>query len=62
MNEEGWFKDPYQRHEARWMSAGTPMLLFGMPELNRKMRRRTNRSRLRRSGWWPRRFLATLPI
>ena len=23
----GWFKDPYGRHEARWMSAGTPTSL-----------------------------------
>jgi hypothetical protein len=21
---EGWYTDPYQRHEARWMSQGTP--------------------------------------
>jgi hypothetical protein len=27
MDEEGWFKDPYQRHEARWMSEGTPTAL-----------------------------------
>jgi hypothetical protein len=27
MDEEGWFKDPYQRHEARWMSDGTPTAL-----------------------------------
>jgi hypothetical protein len=27
MNEEGWFKDPYRRHEARWMSDGTPTAL-----------------------------------
>ncbi len=27
MNEEGWFKDPYQRHEARWISDGTPTAL-----------------------------------
>ncbi len=27
MNEEGWFKDPYQRHEARWMSDGAPTAL-----------------------------------
>jgi hypothetical protein len=27
MNEEGWFKDPYQRLETRWMSAGTPTAL-----------------------------------
>jgi hypothetical protein len=27
MNEEGWFKDPYGRHEARWVSDGTPTAL-----------------------------------
>jgi hypothetical protein len=27
MNEEGWFKDPYERHEARWVSDGTPTAL-----------------------------------
>lgn len=27
MDEEGWFKDPYRRHEARWMSDGTPTSL-----------------------------------
>ena len=27
MDEEGWFKDPYQRHEARWMSNGSPTAL-----------------------------------
>ncbi len=21
---EGWYTDPYERHEARWMSQGTP--------------------------------------
>jgi hypothetical protein len=25
--EEGWYTDPYGRHEARWMSAGTPARL-----------------------------------
>jgi hypothetical protein len=24
---EGWYTDPYARHEARWMSAGTPTAL-----------------------------------
>jgi hypothetical protein len=24
---EGWYTDPYQRHEARWMSKGTPTQL-----------------------------------
>ena len=24
---EGWYTDPYGRHEARWMSAGTPTRL-----------------------------------
>ena len=24
---EGWFTDPYERHEARWMSQGTPTSL-----------------------------------
>jgi hypothetical protein len=27
MDEEGWFKDPYHRHEARWISDGTPTAL-----------------------------------
>jgi hypothetical protein len=27
MNEEGWYMDPFDRHEARWMSAGTPTAL-----------------------------------
>jgi hypothetical protein len=26
-SEEGWYTDPYGRHEARWMSAGTPTKL-----------------------------------
>ncbi len=25
--EEGWYTDPYGRHEARWMSAGKPTKL-----------------------------------
>lgn len=25
--EEGWYTDPYGRHEARWMSAGSPTKL-----------------------------------
>jgi hypothetical protein len=24
---EGWFTDPYERHELRWMSQGTPSSL-----------------------------------
>jgi hypothetical protein len=24
---EGWFTDPFERHEARWMSQGTPTSL-----------------------------------
>jgi hypothetical protein len=24
---EGWYTDPYERHEARWMSQGTPTSL-----------------------------------
>lgn len=24
MNEEGWHKEPYGRHESRWISDGTP--------------------------------------
>jgi len=27
MNEEGWYLDPYGRHEARWISVGTPTAL-----------------------------------
>jgi hypothetical protein len=27
MNEEGWYIDPFGRHEARWMSEGTPTSL-----------------------------------
>ncbi len=27
MNEEGWYRDPYGRHEARWISVGTPTAL-----------------------------------
>lgn len=27
MNEEGWYQDPYGRHEARWISDGTPTAL-----------------------------------
>jgi len=27
VNEEGWYKDPYGRHEARWISDGTPSAL-----------------------------------
>lgn len=26
-NLEGWFTDPFARHEARWFSAGTPTSL-----------------------------------
>jgi len=26
-SEEGWFTDPYGRHEARWLSAGHPAKL-----------------------------------
>ena len=26
-NLEGWFTDPFGRHEARWLSAGTPTSL-----------------------------------
>ncbi len=25
--EEGWYTDPFERHEARWMSDGTPTKL-----------------------------------
>jgi hypothetical protein len=27
VHEEGWYIDPYGRHEARWISAGTPTAL-----------------------------------
>jgi hypothetical protein len=27
VTEEGWYIDPYGRHEARWISAGTPTAL-----------------------------------
>jgi len=27
VHEEGWYNDPYGRHEARWMSDGTPTAL-----------------------------------
>jgi hypothetical protein len=27
VNEEGWYKDPYGRHESRWISDGTPTAL-----------------------------------
>jgi hypothetical protein len=27
MNEEGWYSDPYQLHEHRWFSDGTPSAL-----------------------------------
>lgn len=27
MNAEGWYQDPFQRHEARWISDGTPTAL-----------------------------------
>lgn len=27
LSMEGWYTDPYQRHEARWMSQGTPTSL-----------------------------------
>lgn len=27
VNEEGWYKDPYARHESRWISDGTPTAL-----------------------------------
>jgi len=27
MNEEGWYIDPFGRHEARWISAGAPTAL-----------------------------------
>jgi hypothetical protein len=27
MEAEGWYRDPYRRHEARWFSDGTPTAL-----------------------------------
>jgi len=27
VNEEGWYRDPYGRHAARWISDGTPTAL-----------------------------------
>jgi hypothetical protein len=27
MNAEGWYQDPFSRHEARWISDGTPTAL-----------------------------------
>ena len=27
MNEEGWYVDPFGRHESRWISEGTPTAL-----------------------------------
>ena len=27
MSEEGWYNDPYARHESRWISDGTPTAL-----------------------------------
>lgn len=27
MKEEGWYKDPYGRHESRWISDGSPTAL-----------------------------------
>ena len=27
VSEEGWYKDPYGRHESRWISDGTPTAL-----------------------------------
>ena len=27
VNEEGWYKDPFGRHEARWISDGRPTAL-----------------------------------
>jgi hypothetical protein len=27
VDEEGWYKDPFGRHEARWISVGTPTAL-----------------------------------
>jgi hypothetical protein len=27
MEAEGWYQDPYRRHQARWFSAGTPTAL-----------------------------------
>jgi hypothetical protein len=27
MEEEGWYRDPYGIHEARWISAGSPTAL-----------------------------------
>ena len=27
MSEEGWYQDPYGRHEARWISDGSPTAL-----------------------------------
>lgn len=27
MNAEGWYQDPFKRHEARWISDGTPTAL-----------------------------------
>jgi hypothetical protein len=27
MEAEGWYQDPFRRHQARWFSAGTPTAL-----------------------------------
>ncbi len=33
-HEEGWYTDPYERHDARWFSDGTPtkLVLDGVTE------------------------------
>ena len=41
---EGWFSDPYARHEARWMSQGTPTHLVRDGELRGTTLSRTSRS------------------
>jgi len=30
MTEEGWYSDPFRRHEHRWLSDGTPKLWCGI--------------------------------
>jgi hypothetical protein len=33
VNEEGWYRDPYGRHESRWISDGTPTALVRDAEI-----------------------------
>ena len=50
---EGWYKDPYGEHEARWFSNGTPLPSFEMVPSNRGTSHLTGQLMAHLSGWSP---------